>query len=322
MIDINDYGEEKTCLYEDETYLVRDNGSVMRLPKQNKKPRQLDNIWTFGKANYKTGYLEHGKVRIHRIIATAFHGSPPAHNYVVDHIDTNRQNNRPSNLRWVTRFENTVFNPITRKKIEYLTGVEINEFLSDPNKYKDCFKAPDVSWMRSVTEEEAKACLENLSKFDQQKNKNMSKSSNGIGEWVYIDPKYSYANNGIQCTNPLVKLHGWRTPTEFPLCPEKVEDNPIENYFKKLDKGFAIAKNCYGYSIIENIAKVNNEKIVIISKIPSKIKNYALMTITFEDGLYVHASKRTFFEKVGAEKYFTLEQGLEWTGPDSIDDYC
>ena len=39
------------------------------------------------------------------------------------------------------------------------------------------------------------------------------------------------------------------------------------------------------------------------------------------DGLFIHTG-HTFFTKEGAEKQFTLAQGLEWTGEDSIDDYC
>lgn len=42
--------------------------------------------------------MEIASVRVHRIVATAFHGNPPTKEYVVDHIDTNRQNNRPDTL--------------------------------------------------------------------------------------------------------------------------------------------------------------------------------------------------------------------------------
>ena len=53
-------------------------------------------------------------VRVHQIVATAFHGPAPAENLVVDHKDNNKCNNRPSNLHWVTRLENALNNPITR----------------------------------------------------------------------------------------------------------------------------------------------------------------------------------------------------------------
>ena len=120
MVDINDYREEKSCVYKGEEYSVRDNGAVLRKARPNQRVRKLDNKWTFGKLNTKTGYLEIASVRIHRIIATAFHGEPPTKEHVVDHIDTNRQNNKPSNLRWLTRLENTVLNETTRKRINYI----------------------------------------------------------------------------------------------------------------------------------------------------------------------------------------------------------
>lgn len=117
MIDVNDFKQEVECIYKDEKYSVRDNGAIFRHPRDGKRPRKYDNFWTFGKANDKHGYMEIASVRVHIIVATAFHGTKPTKEYVVDHIDTNRRNNRPNNLRWVTRLENALENPITRKRI-------------------------------------------------------------------------------------------------------------------------------------------------------------------------------------------------------------
>lgn len=114
LVDV--YGEEKQCKYNGEIYSVRDNGAVMRHPKDENKPRPLDNIWTFGTINKQNGYLMLSSDRVHRIVATAFLGEAPSKDYIVDHIDTNRQNNRPSNLRWITKLENILLNPITCKK--------------------------------------------------------------------------------------------------------------------------------------------------------------------------------------------------------------
>ena len=55
MVDINNYQEEKSCVYKDEEYLVRDNGSVLRKARPSQRARKLDNEWTFGKINSKNG---------------------------------------------------------------------------------------------------------------------------------------------------------------------------------------------------------------------------------------------------------------------------
>ena len=108
------YIREEECIYKDERYSARDNGAVWRHPRDGKKPRPTDCQWTFGKPNDKTGYMEIGSARVHIIVAIAFHGMRDTKIYVVDHIDTNRRNNRMENLRWLTRLENVLLNPISR----------------------------------------------------------------------------------------------------------------------------------------------------------------------------------------------------------------
>ena len=91
------YNEVKECIYKGEVYSARDNGAVMRHSREGKRLRKDDNIWTFGKVDQRTGYNLIGTERVHRIVAYAFLGEPPTAQHVVDHIDTNRQNNRPEN---------------------------------------------------------------------------------------------------------------------------------------------------------------------------------------------------------------------------------
>ncbi|MBP3764705.1 MAG: HNH endonuclease, partial [Bacteroidaceae bacterium] len=107
---IDQYNETRECDYKGEHYSVRDNGAVMRHARVGKRIRKYDNLWTLGNPNKHNGYLLLVDNPIHRIVATAFHGNCPGKNYVVDHIDTNRRNNRPENLRWVTRLENILNN--------------------------------------------------------------------------------------------------------------------------------------------------------------------------------------------------------------------
>jgi hypothetical protein len=150
----HDLSREVDCTYKDEQYSVRDNGAVLRYPRDSNRPRPTDNNWTFGKPNSKTGYMEIATVRVHRIVATAFHGMPPTKEHVVDHIDTNKRNNRPENLRWVTRLENVLLNPITAKRIIMTCG-SIESFLADPSKFRDKFQEPNYNWMCTVSKQVA-----------------------------------------------------------------------------------------------------------------------------------------------------------------------
>lgn len=323
-------------------YHSRDNGAVLRKTQPQGKPRKLDNLWTFGKLNSKTGYLEIASVRVHRIVATAFHGGAPTKEHVVDHIDTNRQNNRPENLRWITRLENVVLNPTTRKRIEYRTGVSIDEFLTNPSKYRDSFSDPDFSWMRRVSEEEAKQCLIHLQEWGKTGEQSLQKSLGKIGEWIYrpqsdknttdfkqnkkVDKFNGFTHfENIDLTDslsPLAKQKDWRRPTEFFCCPDKVIGDPIECYLKNMANGQIFNSGQFGDSIIEDFVAIGNNAIVVISSISSAVKPFGLVKIVFENGFYIHESLGAFFTYEGAKKRFTLEQGLEWTGGDSIDDYC
>lgn len=188
-VSVEDFQRVVDCDYEGERYSVRDNGAVLRHPRLDKRPRTNDNKWFFGKLNSQNGYLYISQKRIHRIVATAFHGTPPTPEYVVDHIDTNRQNNRPENLRWITRLENALNNPITRKRIEYLCG-SIEAFLENPLILNDIQSDPDLAWMRTVTQEEAKNCLVRMSVWANSNNKSTISTvdvnrKGSLGEWIY-----------------------------------------------------------------------------------------------------------------------------------------
>ena len=151
MVNIDDYNEVRDCIYKDERYSARDNGAIMRHQREGLRKRKLDEGWSFGTLNIATGYMDFGGERVHRIVATAFHGSAPSDQHVVDHIDTNRQNNRPENLRWLTKLENILNNEITRKKVELICD-SIEAFLENPALlYGHESEDKNFSWMRSVT---------------------------------------------------------------------------------------------------------------------------------------------------------------------------
>jgi hypothetical protein len=324
---LTEHKAENICVYKGERYSVRDNGAVLRYPLEGKRPRPTDNSWTFGKLNAKTGYLEIASVRIHRIVATAFHGDAPTKEHVVDHIDTNKQNNRPENLRWITRLENILLNPITARRIELVCG-SVEEFLADPSKFRDKFQEPNNEWMCTVSIQEAqvsKARLLAWAKSDKPL------KGGTLGDWIYNRSLTKEKNeNKLEIINSLTpnavqKAQNWRTPSEFPCCPIEKYENPITTYSKNLNIGDIFSRNQFTSSLIERFAISKDEKTLWImckSGDENPIKPYSLAEVTYQDDLFVHKSLGAFFEKEGAEKQFTLIQGLEWTGGETFDELC
>lgn len=325
MADLNGFKKECECVYKDERYFVRDNGAVLRFPLDIGRPRPTDNKWTFGKLNSKTGYLEIASVRIHRIVATAFHGEPPTKEHVVDHIDTNKQNNRPDNLRWVTRLENILLNPITAKRIELVCG-SIEAFLADPSKFRDKFQEPNYEWMCTVNIQEAQASKERLLAWAES---DKPLQGGTLGEWIYKRtlPKVQIVTVP-EFTNSLTqnaKQKNWKTPTEFPCCPKEIGSNPIISYVANLKTENIFSQNQYLKSIIESFAISKDENVLWVmcrSIDDSAIKPFSLAEVTYENEVFIHKSLGSFFDKDGAEKQFTLVQGLEWSGGDAFDDFC
>ena len=312
MVSVDEYNETKDCIYKGEHYSVRDNGAVMRHPREGKRLRKDDNVWTFGKPNEKTGYMEIAGQRVHRIVAFAFLGDPPTEQHVADHIDTNRRNNRPENLRWLTRLENALNNPITRARIENLCG-SIEVFLADPSVLRGHEKIdPNFNWMRTVSPEEARASLERLTNWAKEHPKPQGGS---LGEWVFQEQK--------QGSRPYIPLHyqqpepvelepadtrpietksltsnaiqlDWKHPVEFPCCPQQVTGKPLETYHANLKEGKIFSKNSFGESTILKYGLISSEILWVMCNISIGLKTHAITKITYKDGLFYHENMGVF----------------------------
>jgi hypothetical protein len=326
---IHDFSQEVNCTYKEEQYSVRDNGAVLKYPRVGNRQRPTDNKWTFGKPNKKTGYLEIACIRIHRIVATAFHGEPPTKEHVVDHIDTNKRNNRQENLRWVTRLENVLLNPITAKRIAIVCG-SVEAFLTDPSKFRDSFQEPNHKWMSTVSIQEAQISLKRF--LDWAKSDKFP-SGGSLDKWIFhrtsLRNQHFESNDVTEIIKSLTinaLQRKWKVPSEFPCCPQGNVERPINCYAEKLKAGSVFCQNDVYSSLVSNYAIAEDgQSIYVITESTEgeeAIKPWGLCKVTYENGLYVHTSIQTFFSKVGVEKQFCLAQGLEWTGGDSIDDYC
>lgn len=330
MVDIDNFKEETECIYKNERYSVRDNGAVLRHPKEGKRQRQYDNHWTFGNPNDITGYMEIASVRVHIIVATAFHGMKPSNEYVVDHTDTNRRNNRVENLRWVTRLENALNNPITRKRIIMRCG-SIEAFLANPSLLRENDVTPDFAWMRTVTEAESKVSKERLLEWAQS-----DKPSSGgtLGEWLYkssditenqIQEKEHHAPI-MQSLTPGAAQQIYfdnDKPNEYPCTPTHYGDDPLLDYANNLKPNAVFWRNHdrerpyvvhkYGFSKDKKSLYVMTKSAYVWRKqedgdfVPVLIDNlrpnefneeeinYQLAEIIYENDLFIHKRVETGF---------------------------
>lgn len=316
MADLNDFKKEIGCVYKDERYSIRDNGAVLRFPLDIGRPRPTDNKWTFGKLNVKTGYMEIATVRIHRIVALAFHGEPPTKEYVVDHIDTNKRNNRPENLRWVTRLENILLNPITAKRIAYVCG-SVENFLANPIEYRDKFTEPNLSWMQAVTVDEAKVSLERMLAWAES---NKKSSGGSLDKWIFsreitqspsaTPPGYIMSNTPSAAQQILTPND---KPNEYPCTPQTFESDPLIAYYENLNEGAAFFRNHNGeYVVVKCGFSKDRHTLYVMTKaayvwregengeiIPVPIAEipkgdsykdlpHSISEITYKDGLFLH----------------------------------
>lgn len=177
--------------------------------------------------------------------------------------------------------------------------------------------------MRTVTAEEAKACLERMHIWAKS---DKIPTGGQLDEWIYKPNTSSEEERPeiVLAITPNAGQRNRRVPSEFPCCPQIISETPIDTYFKNIAVGGIFSQNKYSKSIVANFAFTEDSKSILVmcEQPENSMKPWSLANVTFENKLYVHTSLGTFFAQIGAEKQFTLKQGKEWTGEDSIDDYC
>ena len=305
MNDIDIFEKETEIEYEGNVYSVRDNGAIMRHAPIDRKSRPLDNKWTYGNIDVQKGYMIYGGVPVHRIVATAFLGpAPNDKKYVVDHIDTNKQNNRPENLRWLTRLENILFNDITRTKVEWIFGCSIEDILNDISILRSKKLTPQFEWMSHVSKEEAAKSLESWHNWCEEKKKKFENAD-------YV--------------RKLLKIRDKNSEGVHTCEPRGIEPS-LDAYYENLRVNKTFYSRSYSgersnYIITEFYYNKEANEIYVATIQKDGIKQYYLTTITITGKEYVYKTQ-SFFEEIGLKKYMTIAKGEEWTGGDCLDDYC
>jgi hypothetical protein len=316
---VNTFKKTQICAFKEDIYDVRDNGAILRKKRPSGRHRKLDNFWTFGTKDTNTGYANFGSHKVHRIVATAFHGEPPTSQHIVDHIDTNRMNNRPENLRWITRLENILLNPITLKRVLEAYG-SVEEFFADPEKPKHKPLPNQYDWMRAVSVSEA---AESRLKLENWAASSKSPSGAGLGEWLFehrtqVDqPKLPEITPSL--TEGAAQMN-WRTPSEFPCCPEPGEDRTLIDYFQELSFGTVFASNEYGKShFVDGCRDRHSDCLIVVCRIQNNpINDWGITCVYLHDGIFIHENKATFFTLVEAMEIYAAGTG-EGFHPENYD---
>lgn len=322
-VDINNFEKEVTCTFKGETYSVRDNGAVLRHKRENGRLRELDEKWIFGRESEKRGYMYISSITVHQIVATAFHGSEPTKDHVVDHIDTNRRNNRPDNLRWITRLENILLNPVTIRRIEIAYG-SMENFWKDPSQPLPGKLQPNFDWMRAVTPQEAEESRQRLIRWAKS---GKVPSGGNLDEWLYAHKSGQQTQHDentalTESQTPGAIQKNWKIPSLFPNCPSSTYENSLADYFRKLEEGAIFSRNRYGdFKVLLTALSEKSDALFVICSMPSGVKDWSLAKVYIDDQSFVHESLGSFFDLEGAKKQFTLAQGLKWDGGDTTDDY-
>ena len=183
--------------------------------------------------------------------------------------------------------------------------------------------------MRTVSPHEAQSSLERMLVWARRDERYPGEA---LGSWVQrrgsVSENLRLAKEKESDTKPSLTEGAaqkkWQVPTEFPRCPEPGSQSDLQTYAAALSPGDVFSRNQFGDVLV--VAKgwtPDGSGLLIMSQMPeSAQKHWALAQVTLEDGIFVHANRGSFFMEDGAQKSFTLAQGLEWAGEETLDDYC
>ena len=118
--------------------LVSDRGRVLTNRRgRAKTPGPYREVGRVDSVGYRVvSFRETGPMRVHRLVALAFHGAAPDGKSVVRHLNGNKLDNRAANLAWGTHAENVA---------DMLRLGEIKTGHKSPNWKTHCIQGHEMS---------------------------------------------------------------------------------------------------------------------------------------------------------------------------------
>ena len=114
-----------------------------------------------------------------------------------------------------------------------------------------------------------------------------------------------------------------RLPTKFYCYPHRVSSSPLQTYYDNAKLGMLFASNKYSKPFVfDKAMSLNKQSFVIMGKdIYGAVKPWVVYTVSWNGRDYSHRVQ-AHFDYQSALKNFTLAQGKEWNGGDTLSDEC
>lgn len=100
----------------------------------------------------------------------------------------------------------------------------------------------------------------------------------------------------------------WRTPTEFPCCPEEVKQDGLKEYEENLKIDAVFSSNQYeNYYVMEKAIRPKRNVLFVLCTNRNEdgyFGTYAIAAIDIKYNKYIHISMNRFGSKTDATKYY------------------
>ena len=112
-------------------------------------------------------------------------------------------------------------------------------------------------------------------------------------------------------------------PTKFYCIPQHVTDNPLRTYYDNTQIGMLFASNSYAKPFVfDKVLSQDGKCFVMMGKdIYGAVKPWVIYAISWNGKKYYHRVSG-HFDYESALKVFTILQGKEWLGGETLSDQC
>lgn len=116
---------------------------------------------------------------------------------------------------------------------------------------------------------------------------------------------------------------GQRMPTKYYCIPRNITNDPLKMYFENVQIGYLFASNTFAKPFVfDKAMSLDKKSFIVMGKdIYGAVKSWVVYSINWNGRNFFHKVS-SHFDYISALKVFTIFQGKEWTGGDTLSDRC